>query len=163
MSITAKCIGVHTNINCASLMEAGDKNTKIISDIGHVFPNFWLMKISGTYSWINAKKKKKMLKTCFGSLPVSDEADEVDRGISVVEIHGASLWCEGPSNEMRSRGFTGVWWGGLACFHFRLTDFRFFFPQCSRITNCFVTRMWSVLCFLFAVRFLEQVVLKCVF
>lgn len=78
------------------------------------------------------------------------------RGISVVEIHGASLWCEGPSNEMRSRGFTGVWWGGLACFHFRLTDFGFFFPQCSRIPNCFVTRMWSVLCFLFAVRFLEQ-------
>lgn len=78
MSITAKCIGVHTNINCASLMEAGDKNTKIISDIGHMFPNFWLMKISGTYSWINAKKKKKMLKTCFGSLPVSDEADEVE-------------------------------------------------------------------------------------
>lgn len=57
-------------------MEAGDKNTKIISDIGHVFPNFWLMKISGNYSWINAKKK--MLKTCFGSLPVSDEADEVE-------------------------------------------------------------------------------------
>lgn len=85
------------------------------------------------------------------------------RGISVVEIHGASLWCEGPSNEMRSRGFTGVWWGGLACFHFRLSDFGFFFFQCSRITNCFVTRMWSVLCFLFAVRFLEQVVLKCVF
>lgn len=54
MSITAKCIGAHTYINCmllfASLMEAGDKNTKIISDIGHVFPNFWLMKISGTYS-----------------------------------------------------------------------------------------------------------------
>lgn len=59
-------------------MEAGDKNTKMISDIGHVFPNFWLMKISGTYSWINAKKKKKMLKTCFGSRPVSDEADEVE-------------------------------------------------------------------------------------
>lgn len=76
MSITAKCIGVHTNTNCASLMEAGDKNTKIISDIRHVFLNFWLMKISGTYSRINAKKKK-MLKTCFGSLPVSDEADEV--------------------------------------------------------------------------------------
>lgn len=77
-------------------------------------------------------------------------------GISVVEIHGASLWCEGPSNEMRSRGFTGVWWGGLACFHFQLSDFGFFFSQCSRITNCFVTRMWSVLCFLFAARFLEQ-------
>lgn len=43
----------------------------------------------------------------------------------------------------------------------RISDF--FFSQCSRITNCFVTRMWSVLCFLFAVRFLEQVVLKCVF
>lgn len=70
------------------------------------------------------------------------------RGISVVEIHGASLWCEGPSNEMRSRGFTGVWWGGLACFHFRLTDFGFFFPQCSRITNCFVTRMWFSVFFL---------------
>lgn len=70
------------------------------------------------------------------------------RGISVVEIHGASLWCEGPSNEMRSRGFTGVWWGGLACFHFRLTDFGFFFPQCSRITNCFVTRMWFSIFFL---------------
>lgn len=54
---------------------------------------------------------------------------------SVVEIHGASLWCEGPSNEMRSRGFTGVWWGGLACFHFRLSDFLFFiFFSCSRIT-----------------------------
>lgn len=70
------------------------------------------------------------------------------RGISVVEIHGASLWCEGPSNEMRSRGFTGVWWGGLACFHFRLTDFGFFFSQCSRITNCFVTRMWFSVFFL---------------
>lgn len=70
------------------------------------------------------------------------------RGIWVVEIHGASLWCEGPSNQMRSRGFTGVWWGGLACFHFRLTDFGFFFPQCSRITNCFVTRMWFSVFFL---------------
>lgn len=70
------------------------------------------------------------------------------RGISVVEIHGASLWCEGPSNEMRSRGFTGVWWGGLACFHFRLTDFGYFFSQCSRITNCFVTRMWFSVFFL---------------
>lgn len=70
------------------------------------------------------------------------------RGIWVVEIHGASLWCEGPSNEMRSRGFTGVWWGGLACFHFRLTDFGFFFPQCSRITNCFVTWMWFSVFFL---------------
>lgn len=76
------------------------------------------------------------------------------RGISVVEIHGASLWCEGPSNEMRSRGFTGVWWGGLACFHFRLTDFGFFFPSVHGL------RMFCykdvVLCFLFAVRFLEQ-------
>lgn len=76
------------------------------------------------------------------------------RGISVVEIHGASLWCEGPSNEMRSRGFTGVWWGGLACFHFRLSDFGFFFPSVHGL------RMFCykdvVLCFLFAVRFLEQ-------
>lgn len=76
------------------------------------------------------------------------------RGISVVEIHGASLWCEGPSNEMRSRGFTGVWWGGLTCFHFRLTDFGFFFPSVHGL------RMFCykdvVLCFLFAVRFLEQ-------
>lgn len=76
-------------------------------------------------------------------------------GISVVEIHGASLWCEGPSNEMRSRGFTGVWWGGLACFHFRLSDFGFFFSQCSRITNCFVTRMWFSVFFLLP-RFLGQ-------
>lgn len=78
MSITAKCIGVHTSINCASLMEAGDKNTKIISDIGHVFPNFWLMKIYLVPIAELMQKKKKMLKTCFGSLPVSDEADEVE-------------------------------------------------------------------------------------
>lgn len=61
-----------------SLMEVGDKNIKIISDIGYVFLNFWLMKIFGIYSWINVKKKKKMLKICFGSFLVFDEVDEVE-------------------------------------------------------------------------------------
>lgn len=60
-----------------SLMEVGDKNIKIISDIGYVFLNFWLMKIFGIYSWINVKKKK-MLKICFGSFLVFDEVDEVE-------------------------------------------------------------------------------------
>lgn len=38
--------------------------------------------------------------------------------------------------------------GGLACFHFRLSDFGWVFFQCSRITNCFVTRMWFSVFFL---------------
>lgn len=78
MFIIVKCIGVYININCVSLMEVGDKNIKIISDIGYVFLNFWLMKIFGIYSWINVKKKKKMLKICFGSFLVFDEVDEVE-------------------------------------------------------------------------------------
>lgn len=70
------------------------------------------------------------------------------RGISVVEIHGASLWCEGPSNEMRSRGFTGVWWGGLACFHFRLTDFGFFFPSVHGLRTVLLQGCGSLFFFL---------------
>lgn len=50
MFIIVKCIGVYININCVSLMEVGDKNIKIISNIGYVFLNFWLMKIFGIYS-----------------------------------------------------------------------------------------------------------------
>lgn len=98
------------------------------------FPNFWLMKISGTYSWINAKKKKNVKNMLWKSPSFWWGRWSGVEVFSVVEIHGASLWCEGPSNEMRSRGFTGVWWGGLACFHFRLSDFGFFFFSCSRIT-----------------------------
>lgn len=46
--------GLYIYILCmfsfVSLMEVGDKNIKIISDIGYVFLNFWLMKIFGIYS-----------------------------------------------------------------------------------------------------------------
>lgn len=94
-------------------------------------------------------QKKKMLKTCFGSLPVSDEADEVelryfggrDTRAQVFDVKDPVMRC-GVEGSQVSDG------GGLACFHFRLTDFGFFFPQCSRITNCFVTRMWFSVFFL---------------
>lgn len=94
-------------------------------------------------------QKKKMLKTCFGSLPVSDEADEVelryfggrDTRAQVFDVKDPVMRCGVEGSQVSDGGDSHVFTFGC-----RISDF--FFPQCSRITNCFVTRMWFSVFFL---------------
>lgn len=77
-------------------------------------------------------------------------------GISVVEIHGASLWCEGPSNEMRSRGFTGVWWGDSHVFTFGCRILDFFFPSVHGLQTVLLQGCGRFSVFFLLPRFLGQ-------